>query len=353
MTEENIYKDGAAIDIRSEAEKQKDYKLEELVSAIDPVNWVQKPESSWRKFPIFNQDGSGSCVAQTEAKELGIIRWLIDGVYIHFSATDIYQRRFNKPQGGMHAVDARKIATQGTTLEILTPSQDMNDSQMDGTVIEPYKREVGAVFAVPNYVELPSRDIETVASTIQKTGKGVMVWFYFSYPEWTERPKIIDPNLPLVGPSTVRHSVTAVDFTLTPDGKKALIIEDSWGPYAGAGGQRVIDEDFYKARNWYASYITKFRFQEADPTPTPIITHTFNTDLEFGMRTDEVVILQDILKLEGCFPTNTQSTGYYGSVTKASVGKYQTKYGIAKTTSAGYGRLGPKTRAHVNAKYGQ
>ena len=80
---------GALIDTRTEAQKLKDLRFEEIVASANPVNWVEKSPSQWRKFPIFNQDGSGSCVAQTEAKELGIMRWLKDGVYV-ISAQPIF-----------------------------------------------------------------------------------------------------------------------------------------------------------------------------------------------------------------------------------------------------------------------
>ena len=188
--QDETFNSGALIDVRPEAEKQKDFKVEELVAAFAPVNWVEKPQSMWRKFPIFHQDGSGSCVAQTEAKELGILRWLKDGIYVHFSATDIYQRRFNKPQGGMAGDDCRKIAANGVTLEVLAPSQNMSDAQMDSAVIEPYKRQVGEVFKVPNFVSDPVKDIEAIASIIQQTKKGVMVWYYFRHDEWGSKPKV-------------------------------------------------------------------------------------------------------------------------------------------------------------------
>lgn len=354
------FQNGAIIDTRPPEEKVKDYKFEEIVAAADPVDWRVKPQDQWRKFPIFNQNGSGSCVAQTGAKELGIMRFLTDRTYVHFSATDIYQRRANKPSGGMNAIDCRKIMAAGTTLEVLAPSQSMTDSQMDSAKIEPYKREVGKVFAVPNYLEIGTKDIDLVASIIQRTQKGVMVWFYFEYAEWDQRPHVINQNLELGAASTCRHSVTAVDYTLLPDGKKALIIEDSWGPYAGSGGQRIIDEDFFKARNWHRSYLMNFKFQDQtqpqpDPTPVPPKPHhVFNVDLEFGMTNNDVKALQDILRYEGLFPTNAQSTGYFGAITKASVGKYQEKYGIATpANTTGYGRVGPKTRAKLNSVYGQ
>lgn len=329
-------KNGANIDTRSAEAKAKDYKWKELVASAAPVSWIAKDPASWRKFPIFNQDGSGSCVAQTEAKELGIMRFLKDGVYVHFSATDIYQRRDPKISG-MGAINARQIATKGVTLEVLTPSQNMSDGQMDVAVVEEYKRKVGEVFAVPNYLELPAKDIEAVASVIQTTGKGVMVWFYFKIEEWTAHPAVVDNQLTIE--TGLRHSVTAVDWAMV-DGKKCLIIEDSWGTAFGMAGQRVIDEDFFKARNWYASYLVNFKFDvPVDQKPH----HNFIIDMEFGQTNDEIKALQDCLKWEKLFPSNADSTGYFGSVTKKSVIDFQAKYGIAQV-----GRVGPTTRAKLN-----
>jgi hypothetical protein len=354
----NDFQSGAVLDTRPEAAKLKDFKFEELVSAADPVNWLEKPQDQWRKFPIFNQNGSGSCVAQTEAKELGIMRWLKDGNYVHFSATDIYQRRANKPAGGMGAADARAIVAKGATLEVLSPSQNMTDAQMDSAIVEPYKHEVGNVFSVPNYVEVSAKNIDTVASIIQRTKKGVMVWFYFEYQEWDQRPHVVNTTLDLYAPATARHSITGIDYTLLPGGKRAIIIEDSWGPNAGIGGQRIVDEDFFAARNWYAGYLLNFRFEDQtqpQPTPIPKPHHVFNIDLEFSAvvtYNPEVIALQDCLKYEGVFPNNVVSTGYFGAVTKKSVQAFQIKHSITTVDGPGYGRVGPKTRAKLNLLYG-
>ena len=271
------FKNGANVDVRPEAEKAKDFTQKEVVAAAALVNWIEKPQDQWRKFPIFNQNGSGSCVAQTEAKELGIMRWLKDNIYVHFSATHIYQRRENRPGFGMNAVDARSIAAKGVTLEVLAPSQNMSDSQMDTDIVEPYKAQVGEVFKVPNFVSIvPTGSIEAIASTIQATGKGVMVWFYFLADEWTAHPVVLHSGLQLGAADTLRHSVTAVDFTLV-NGKKCLIIEDSWGTSFGLAGQRVIDEDFFIKRNWYSGYLINFKFDGNVVKPV----HTFSIDLEF------------------------------------------------------------------------
>lgn len=349
-----MFQSGALIDVRPESEKEKDFKFEEIASA-NPVNWVEKTPDQWRHFPIFNQGNSGSCVGQTEAKEMGIMRSLRDKIYVHFSATDIYSRRSNKPSPGMNAIDARTIVRKGgATLEALVPSQNMNDSEMDNAFIEPYKRDVGAIFAVRNYIELPKKDIETVASLIQTTGKGAMVWFYFTYDEWTEHPVVKNTSLDLNAPSTLRHSVTVVDFTIV-NNKKCLIIEDSWGPGAGIGGQRIIDEDFYKARNYYAGYLMNFRFAEDQTQPVdPKPSHTFNKVLEFGMKDPDVLALQDILKHEGLFPTNISSTGYYGAITAKGVYHFQVRYEVAPMNELNtlQGRIvGQRTIRKLNELY--
>ena len=349
-TKKSKFVSGAVVDIRPEEEKAKDFQFSEIVASANPVNWIEKNPADYRRFPIFNQDGSGSCVAQTQAKELGILRWLKDKIYVHFSAGDIYQRRSNKPASGMGSIDVRQIAAKGATLEVLAPSQNMSDAQMDALVVEDYKRSVGSVFAVPNYVSLTSGDMETIASVIQTTGKGVMVWFFWKIDEWTEHPKVLYPTLSLNDndPSIGRHSVCAVDFTLV-DGKKCLVIEDSWGSSYGLAGQRIIDEDFFKTRNFYAGYLVSFKFDAPDTKPHFV----FNTDMEFGQTNDDIIHLQDCLKYEKLFPSNTQSSGYYGAITKKAVGDFQVKYGIVGIGGAGYGRAGSLTRAKLNEIYGQ
>jgi hypothetical protein len=349
---------GALFDNREQEEKDKDYKFEEIVASADPVIWKEKLQSEWRKFPIFQQNGSGSCVAQTQAKEMGIMRWLKDNVYVHFSASHIYQRRNNKPAGGMMASNARKIATEGVTLEVFGKSQNMTDNEMDNLKIEPYAQEVGKVFKVSNYIELPIKDIDTIASVIQKTGKGVMVWFYFQYNEWYDVPDIKNENLELYANNTLRHSVCAVDFFMYK-GKKAILIEDSWGASYGLDGQRIITEDFFKVRNWYASYLANFQFQSPEdnnnhsPTP-PKPTYNFTKTLKKGDRGGDIVALQNILKFEGLYPTNVESTGYYWSITSKAVYEFQKKHKVAsmqELDSLQGNLVGQKTLEKLNQLY--
>jgi hypothetical protein len=343
MTE--IYQ-GVLIDERPEAEKAKDWQFEELVSSPNPVNWVEKKPIEWRSFPIADQGRSGSCVAQTLAKMVNIHFWNETGYYPQVSASHIYQRRANRPSFGMNGHDAFKIGQQGITLEEFAPSQRLTDAQMDNLKVHRFMEEVGKSFALGQYLQV-TPNIDAIASIIQTTGKGVMVWFYFSNNltpvEWSDVPEVRHP-LTVVGESTVRHSVVAVDFTLHK-GKKALIIEDSWGLDRAIQGRRIITEDFFRARCYFAAHFMNFKFE----TPSVVTERPFLLDLELGMRSAEVERLQRVLQRLGHFPANVEVTGFYGNVTATAVGRFQIAQGIVVKGQAGFGRFGPMTRARFNS----
>lgn len=331
---EELRDPGALIDTRTEEEKARDYKFGEIVAAVEPVVWVEKSPSQWRKFPIFNQNGSGSCVAQTLKKLYGVYLWLRTGVWVDISASHIYQRRANRPAAGMGGTDVFMIGQKGTTLEQFAPSENMTDAQMDAVNVIPFMATIGETFKLGSYVVVSPTDIDTIASIIQKTGKAVMVWFYFRNDEWTSVPTVKYPNLDLYAASTARHSVAAVDFTMY-QGKKALIIDDSWGLSYAMNGQRVITEDFFNARNFFAAHFQNFAFEEATiPKPTYI--------------EDNVVSLQNCLKHYGTFPANVESTGFMGNITWKAVRDFQVKEGLHPT---GVNNVGALTRARLHLLY--
>ncbi len=68
-------------------------------------------------------------------------------------------------------------------------------------------------------------------------------------------------------------------------------------------------------------------------------TYCFNTDLYYGLTSNDVKNLQIIL---GVTPTS----GYFGPLTKAAVQRFQKQYGIPQT-----GYVGPLTRAKLNELY--
>lgn len=337
---------GALRDTRSYEEAIKDISFNEIVAKADPVTWVEKSPNEWRKFSVRNQDGSSSCVAQSIAKMSEVLYFIKTGSKLVFSA-GFYKFRSNYPEEGMIGANAFSIwSDKGIPLEALVPSQNKSEFELNKVDTDAIDLEHAKSFAIDKPIYFEARtSFEQVASTIQKTQKPVMVWFTFNRDEWTDIPTIKTqyPNL--------AHSVTAVDTTLY-NGKKYLVIEDSWGKFNNWEGQRLISEEFYKARNFFAAYPMTFKLlPESNSKPS----HIFTTNLYFGSNNSHILALQDILKYEGCFPVNVSSTGYYGSATAEAVLKYQKKHQVASeaTLEGLAGRqVGPATIKKLNEQYG-
>lgn len=69
----------------------------------------------------------------------------------------------------------------------------------------------------------------------------------------------------------------------------------------------------------------------------------------FGMSGEEVKAIQTILAKDPTIYPEGRITGYFGPATLAAVKRFQIKYGIAQPQDAGYGYVGPSTRAKLNA----
>lgn len=339
---------GALIDERPAAAVERDYDIREMVGMFEPVQWVEKKPGEIRQFPVQDQRQQNSCVAQTRRKLYRILFKVNRGLDLDFSAAYVYRKRSNYPDAGMGADDAIRISREGVTLEALLTSNQANDAEANKVVIEQYQTDVAQDFKVPNEVTFPDRDFEKVASTIQKTRKGVMVWFFFTSAEWSrEVPVIITPGLNPIASSTLRHSVTAVEPALY-NGKKGLWIEDS--AHFGGLNRRFITEEFFRARCFWASYPINFSFDPQEQKPQ----HQFLLDLKLGDNSADVKALQICLQYEGCFPTNVEPTGLYGGITAAAVLKFQKKYAVAPAAELDelQGKtVGPKTRAKLNERF--
>ena len=86
---------------------------------------------------------------------------------------------------------------------------------------------------------------------------------------------------------------------------------------------------------------------------------TFNRNLAFGERSDDVKYLQVILKKEigsPVYPEDVEATGYFGSITKEAVVSFQEKHSSDVLSplglTQGTGFLGQKTRSKLNALLG-
>lgn len=330
-----------AEDLRTPEEKAKDFSQEEFVASANPVVWVEKEDKDWRSFPVLNQFFTFKCVAFTIAKQALINFWLKTQEMLLFSPNSIYKYRVNAPSGGMIGNDAFDIwKDKGISLEAVARSNQIQES--DPIELSLFAQEVAKGFKLGNYITIPERDFDRVASTIQATGKGVMCWFYFTSREWgRDFPKVMDnlPN-PYVAEAS-RHSVTAVDCGLI-NGKEYLRIEDS--AHFGGKNIRYISREFFNARNFLNKYPMNFNYEDPIVNPPTPPAYQFTLTMRYGDSNSEVKELQIRLQQLGFFPNNLSTTTYFGNVTRTSVIAYQKSKGLV-----GDGIVGALTRAKLNA----
>ena len=93
--------------------------------------------------------------------------------------------------------------------------------------------------------------------------------------------------------------------------------------------------------------------QAAQPAPKGVaLGFNFVRPLALGMTHNDVRNLQTALKTDSSVYQEGTVSGYFGPLTLKAVKKFQEKYGLASSGDAGYGNVGPKTRAKLNELYG-
>jgi len=316
--------------IKDEVDKR-DYNIEE-VGMFSPVEWVKK--ETVRSFEQKDQAQSSSCVANATAKILAIENYLEEGRYFPLSARDIYSRRTNNSLG-MNFREAMSIGKEyGITLESLMPSNGLSEALMnkveDRTV---FTEKTGEILKGGDFVSIPF-NIDAIASVINQ-GKGVLLGFLFDYSEWD----LVVPKISKDSVKSCHHGVAGIDYCLK-DGKKAIVIDESWGFKHIT--QRYLTEEWFSNNRITAAWY----FEDLSNIATPKIVldnYQFNNNLYYGMRSDEVSELQKVLMSLGLLNIR-EATGYFGSMTVNAVKEYQTINNITPVS----GFFGPLTRACMN-----
>jgi hypothetical protein len=332
-----IFTPGVIEDPRPQEAKDKDYKHEELATAT-PFVWKEVPQAEWRQYTIFSQDGSGSCLTQATGKAIGIERKLKSGKFVFYSPRFIYIQRTNTGPG-MYLVEALNIPCKaGIPVEQLLPSQNLSEAQMnDASDRNEFVDLEALVSKADKFITMTIPDIDAIANIVEPNGKPVVITVRFAMDEWNQQVPTINPN----ANANLYHGIVVTQATLY-NGKKCLIIDDSWGTGYGIGGKRIVSEDWFKAnRVTGAGYFTKFAQQGGVTKPI----HTFTRQLAFGLKADtEVMALQQCLNFLGYFPDVQAFTGNYFGLTQSAVKTFQTNYGIQGT-----GVVGPITMAKLNS----
>lgn len=285
----------------------------EIVATIAPVEWKEIDTSKLPSYPMYSQDGSGTCVAMSLSLIATILYKQRTGEDIKFSPAYLYKQRVNSG-AGMMIPNVFDIAGKGMLPMQFMPCEDMSEGAVNDLIVEEWFKNVADGLALEDkFVNLGTGDFDTVVSTLQATGKPLMAWFKFNYDEWTSIPliKTTQPKL--------HHSVTILPNGFgTIKGKKYLIIQDSWGLSSTQyKGLRLISEDFFRQRNTFCGYPRRFKFQEGGDKPI--------------YDSKSIISLQKCLKYLGYFPLKVDFVESFGPLTKEALKKFQKANGILNT----------------------
>lgn len=338
---ENKFSSGVLEDLRSDEEKLKDHKAEELFSAAPSLNWPTWDE--WKNAPenqkmlndiqVSSQDGSSSCLAQATAGALAVDNMNEEGKFRRMSARSIYPFRANKPGLGMNFDDAGRLATKrGVLFEDLAPSQEYGEDKMNDTSdFLPSFEQIAKIYRAKNYLWLPN-NIDWVAGIADRKKSVVLGVRFGNGGEWpVEVPQITNAT-PVNG-----HGI----FTLPKayfiyNGKKSVLIQDSWGVNTGMAGRRILTEDWFGARMMAAIYFENLANLEAANGSMPKPTYRFTVVMRPGQRSEDIAMMQRCLGYlqdsQGyLFPLDTPPTGLYGGITRAGVKRFQALQGVPVT----------------------
>lgn len=331
---------GVLPDRRTIKEKEKDWRAEELVSAGAAVpKFRPTKKGRWNKYTVRDQDGSGSCVSQALAKGFEILYKKETGKSVVFSATPIYQKRRNAPNPGMYINDAFDIAVKrGTCPEKNCKSQLMTDREMDMATLPYNFEEINDYLDALAFVTMP-KDFDFVAYWVERNGYA-QIHIAADYRCWAR-------DFPKLGSKRreVRHAVAAVD-AVTFEGTQYIVIEDSWGEFGEFKGQRLLSREVFNDMFTSGAGFTVLKY---DVTNVP--SNPFANAMEFGQKNSDIARLQDFLKAKGFFPSNQESTGYYGNITALAVYNYQIANRVASPVELNQlkgKRVGFKTLTHIN-----
>jgi len=348
---------GVLPDIRLPEEKQKDYKTEEILVSAAPLNW--KPYADWKREPenikmfndieVHSQGNVGSCAAQALALTLAIKNYQEDGIFNKVSAKSIYANRRNKPNAGMFMDDLGKIGVNlGGIFESLYPSP--NDTEANMSNLDNYIsafQSMAKVLRMKNYFWLyDTSNIDSFAQVLSMDETITFCVLFGDDDGWNSFSPKVSNNVLKYG-----HAFDGIPKGVVQhQGKKSIVFQDSHGEGYGDGGRKILTEDwFLKGRIlpsiWFEDMNNLAVFNSDIVKPK----YVFANDLYFGMRNDEVKVLQKCLATEQdsegyLFPVYQTFTNYFGSITLQAVKRFQRKYEIEPVL----GYCGIKTRSKLN-----
>ncbi len=333
---------------------------------------------------VKNQGKIGSCVGNTFEEGVRLIRWIISLQADPNAQQEELSWRFIyavckcldgiADQGTFPTLAAKVIRTYGVPLASFCPNDITLDHESfvyqrtltnipQAAFTDASTRKAGADL-------VPTEGITEAgikqAITYARDNKGfVAILRQVGNSYWTDEQgnstwdkvklePIRTPN-PVVG----GHEELLYAYDIDPaNGRTRIYWLNHWSPQWNSTGGVSDDGGFaWEYLDEWLSFVKELRIVvPALPSPPATFRYTFTKTLSVGAQGPDVVALQHVLSLEGCYPSGQAFTGFYGVITRAGVKQLQEKYASVILTPIGLthgtGVFGNATMAWTNKKYG-
>ena len=314
----------------------RDFRAEEVAN-FAPAVWVEKKPEDFATYPIKDQNGSSSCVAQSFAKQLEVDELTENGNYRILSPRSIYPFGFLEPSGGMNIRAAAKLVNKnGATLEVLLPSYPNDEASMRNAA--DYKTDAKQIALVykSDSVVFCNTDFETIASILQSfQQQGKKKVLGIAVMGWNNGTWLSQYPQPLVQGQPWYHKCVATDFGLI-NGKKFISIDNSWGEVAGLKGKQFLGLDYqqYIYSVDYTLNLPDNWRDNAQIMPKP--KYHWDVRLMIGSTGPDVLALQQALQYLGMFPISSviSPTGSFYGITRKAVLLFQSSFKLPETGEA-------------------
>ena len=245
MDENNIAQFGKGCFIKEDV---RDYSF----GATTHFDWTQPIIFNIPNFPISNQNGSLSCVAQSAMTMAKIFYFQRQMVLQDFSARFIYSQIFIPVSGGAYLRDGvATLLKRGIQLNVTCPSEPQTESHMRDTTDLNFN-EASKYDIYPDdyaYASVPC-NIDAVATAI-RDNTCVMLGVKGSNATWTQA--IVKPG------NDWQHAIVGVGVEVI-GGKKYIRFINSWSDKWADRGTGLLSEDYFDSGNVVAAYIVTTNF---------------------------------------------------------------------------------------------
>jgi len=314
-----------------------------------PVKLPSKYQTDLSEFPVEDQKRNGSCVGQAEGKAVEYFDRKETGVLTRVSKRFVYAicKLLDglQSEGTYPRVAAKVLSEQGAPREdLIGDDNDLAHAVYIDVKVTPAIKKDAYLRRTGGYAFVAA----TAQDIMQAIYQNGVVNATLEVGAWGKLP--VKPT-----PYSGRHRIILYGFEVKKERVK-IFFRNSWGKNWGDKGNGWFYFDEYEGKIHDIMAYTDIPneiLQEAKETQ-----FIFTRDLERGMSGQDVLQLQKRLSTEVAFDQKMcfQSDAFdvnFGPLTEDAVQRYQKTKGIASSgtpSTTGYGRLGSKTRASLNAQ---